>query len=157
MQRRELFGPQHAERFENLRADFVLPAVAARGGRERRPVALAAVQHHEQPVVLIVGMRGGVHEDAGVAEMPERQPERDMPALVVERNHPHLCAKGERGRTSYEGGDQQRTCGFHKGNRTTKTTKITKTVFVVFVIFVVPIVFVVQKRSRNPSWNFRCS
>src|SRR2546427_4607658 len=60
MQRRELLGPQHAERFENLRADFVLPAVAARRGREHCTVALAAVQHHEQPVVLIVGMRGGV-------------------------------------------------------------------------------------------------
>ena len=36
MQRRELLRPQHAERLENLGADLVLPAVAARRRRERR-------------------------------------------------------------------------------------------------------------------------
>ena len=35
--RRELLGPQHAERLEELGADLVLAAVAARRGRERGP------------------------------------------------------------------------------------------------------------------------
>ena len=55
----QLLGPEDAERLEDLRADFVLSAVAARGRRERRPVTLAPVQHHEQRVVLVVGMRRG--------------------------------------------------------------------------------------------------
>ena len=75
--RAELFGPQNGERVEDLRADFVLPAVAAGGRREDRPHALAAVQHHVQRVVLVVGMRGGLHEHAGVGQMPQHQTERD--------------------------------------------------------------------------------
>src|SRR5439155_12655104 len=35
MERRELLGSQHAERFEELRTDLVLATIAARGGRER--------------------------------------------------------------------------------------------------------------------------
>ena len=96
MERGELLGPQHAERLENLRADFVLPAVAAGRRRERRAIALSAIQHHEQPVVLVVGMRGGYHEDAGVAKMPQRQTERDVPLLLVERDDAHLARFGDR-------------------------------------------------------------
>ena len=90
VQRGELAGAQHAERLEDLRADLVLAAVAARRGRQRRAIALAAVQHHQQPVVLVVGVRGGVHEDAGVAEVPQHQAERDVPLLLVERHDAHL-------------------------------------------------------------------
>ena len=90
MHRRELFGPQHAERLEDLRADLVLAAIAARRRRERGSIAEPAVQHHEQRVVLVVGMRGGLHEDAGVAQMSEHQAQRDMPLLLVERHDAHL-------------------------------------------------------------------
>ena len=79
VQRGELLGPQHAERLEDLGADLVLPAVAARRRRERGAIALAAIEHHQQPVVLIVGMRGRHHEDAGVAQVTQREAKRDVP------------------------------------------------------------------------------
>ena len=93
VQRRQFLGAQHAERLEDLRADFVLAAVAARRRRERRAVALAAIQHHQQPVVLVVGMRGRHHEDAGVAEVSQRQAERDVSLLLVDRRDAHLRAR----------------------------------------------------------------
>ena len=66
VQRGQLLGPQHPQRLEDLRTDLVLPAVAPRRRREGGAEAQTAVQHHQQAVVLIVGMSGGVHEDAGV-------------------------------------------------------------------------------------------
>jgi hypothetical protein len=93
MQRGQLAGAQDAERLEDLRTDFVLAAVAARRRRERRAIAEAAVQHHEQPVVLVVGMRRRVHEDAGVDKVAQRQAERDMPVLLVDRHDAHLRAR----------------------------------------------------------------
>ena len=90
MQRRQLASPQDAERLEELGPDLVLAPVAARRGRQRSAVALTAIQHHQQPVVLIVGVRGSVHEDAGVRQMPEREPERDVPLRFVERDDAHL-------------------------------------------------------------------
>ena len=61
----QLLGAQHAERLEDLRADLVLPAVAARRGHERGPHAAAVAHHRQQRVVLVVGMRGRLHEGAG--------------------------------------------------------------------------------------------
>ena len=90
VQRRELLGPQHAERLEDLRADLVLAAVAPGGRRQRGAKSQPAVQHHQQAVVLVVGMSGRVHEDAGVAEVPERQAQRDVALVVVERDDAHL-------------------------------------------------------------------
>ena len=104
VKRRQLAGAEDAERFENLRADLVLSAVAARRGRQRGAVALPAVQLHEQPVVLVVGMRGGVHEDAGVGQMTQHQPEGDVPLLVVERHDPHLSKGDGRKRRKEEEG-----------------------------------------------------
>ena len=108
VQRRELAGAQHAERLENLRADLVLAAVAARRRRQRRAVSLSAIQHHQQPVVLVVGMRRGVHEDAGVGEMPQRESERDVPLLFVERHDAHL-GDGNRGKRG-----EKNECGEEK-------------------------------------------
>src|SRR5438045_2497730 len=70
VQRGELFGAQDAERFENLRADLVLAAVAPSRGRECRAKSLPAIELHQQAVVLIVGVGGRHHEDAGVREVP---------------------------------------------------------------------------------------
>ena len=70
-------------------------AVPARGGGERCAVTLAAIQHHQQPVVLVVGMRGGVHEDADVVEMPQREPKRDVPLLFVDRHDAHLSGRND--------------------------------------------------------------
>ena len=109
MQRRQLAGTQHAERFEDLRADLVLSAIAARRRRQRRPVALPAIQHHQQPVVLVVGMRRRVHEDADVAEVPQREPEGDVALLFVERDDAHLSGRNDgEGEEDDEGG-QKRT------------------------------------------------
>ena len=49
-------------------------------------------------------MRGGHHEDAGVAEVAQRQAERDVPLLLVDRDDAHLRARS-RGRV---GGHEQR-------------------------------------------------
>ena len=78
VQRGELFGPQHAQRLEDLGADLVLAAIAPGGRRERRAKSQPAVQHHQQAVVLIIGMGGRVHENAGVAKVPERQAQRHV-------------------------------------------------------------------------------
>ena len=103
MQSTELLGAKHAERFEYLRADFVLSAVAACRGRERGPVALTAIQHHQQAVVLIVGMGGGVEKDAGIGQMSQREPKRDVAFLFIERDDPHLRTRN-RQRRDHQGG-----------------------------------------------------
>src|SRR5262249_24471923 len=65
---------------------------------------LTAIEHHEQPVVLVVGMRGRVHEDAGVGEMTQGEAERRMALLLVDRDDPHLRAwsDGQRCRHEHE-------------------------------------------------------
>ena len=119
MQRGQLLGPQHAERLEQLRADLVLSAVAARRRRERRAIALPAIEHHEQPVVLVVGMRGGHHVDAGVGQVAQRQAERDVALLLVDRDDAHL----RRGTTASAArqGDGQEEIAFHTRNLTGRT------------------------------------
>ena len=62
--RHQLRRPQHAERVAELGADLVLASVAPGGGCERGSNAEAAIEHHEQAVVLVVGMRDRLHEDA---------------------------------------------------------------------------------------------
>jgi hypothetical protein len=93
VQRLELFRSQHAKCLENLWADFVLPAIAARRRRQCRAIPLAAVHHHQQPVVLIVWMRRGLHQDAGVGEMPQREPERHMSAFGVNGDDAELGSR----------------------------------------------------------------
>ena len=60
--RLELFGSQHRQRVVELGPDFVLSAVATRRGGENRAHALPAIQIHVQRVVLVIGMRGRLHE-----------------------------------------------------------------------------------------------
>ena len=69
----ELLGPQDAERLKQLGADLVLAAVAARRGHEHRAHTLAEAQHRQQRVVLIVGMRGRLHERADRGQLPQHQ------------------------------------------------------------------------------------
>ena len=61
----QFLGAQHAERLEELRADLVLAAVTARGADEHGPQSLAVTEHRQQRVVLVVGMRGRLHERPG--------------------------------------------------------------------------------------------
>ena len=98
VERVELLRPQHAERLEQLGSDFILPAVAARRRRQRGAISLTAIQQHQQRVVLVVGMRGRVQEDAGVRQMTKREAERDVPTHFVERHDAKLCvSNGEEG------------------------------------------------------------
>ena len=71
----QLLGAQHAERLEQLRADLVLAAVAARRRREHDAQPLPVALHRQQRVVLVVGMRGRVHDRADGGELPEHQRE----------------------------------------------------------------------------------
>ena len=111
MQCRELLRPQDAERLENLRTDLVLPAVAPGGRGQRGAETLAPIEHHQQPIVLIVGMRGRFHHDAGVGEMPQRQPERDVPLQFVNGRHPHL--RGRHGKDQRGHCDRSQHYAFH--------------------------------------------
>ena len=58
MRRQQLLGPQDADRVEQLRADLVLPAVAARRGDERDAHPEPARVQRQHGVVLVVGVRG---------------------------------------------------------------------------------------------------
>ena len=53
---------QHAERTATLRADGVLPALAARRARNDDAHAVGKAQGGEEPVMLVVRMGAGVHE-----------------------------------------------------------------------------------------------
>jgi hypothetical protein len=86
----KLLGAQHAERFEDLRPDLVLPAVSACRRRQRGPEAQALVQQDEERIVFVVGVRRRVHEDAGIRQAPQRQAERHVSLLLVERDDAHL-------------------------------------------------------------------
>jgi hypothetical protein len=43
-----------------------------------------------EAVVLVIGMRGGLHEHGGRPQLPQHQPESDRPILEVERTHAQL-------------------------------------------------------------------
>ena len=71
----ELFGAEHAERLEDLGADFVLAAIPAGRRHEGRAHPAAVAHHREQRVVLVVGMRGGLHEGPHRLELAQRESE----------------------------------------------------------------------------------
>ena len=73
----QLLGPQHAERRSELGTDLVLAAVAARQRHQRGAHPLAEAEHRQQPVVLVVRMRVGLHEGAGARQLAQRELERD--------------------------------------------------------------------------------
>ena len=69
------FGPQHGQGVEQLGADLVLPAFAAGGGDEGGAHPLAVAQQRQQPVDLVVGMRGDRRERPDVVELAQHQSE----------------------------------------------------------------------------------
>ena len=79
MDRQQLLGPQHAERLEELRADLVLPAVAARRGDERRAMPCPRFSIASSPLFSSSGCAVGLHEDAGCCRDAQREAERDVP------------------------------------------------------------------------------
>ena len=93
MRREELLGPEDAQRVEELRADLVLSAVAARGRDERHPRAEMPRVERQHGVVLVVGVRGHVHDRADGRELPQapaETPARRSGRSAVE------CDTGER-------------------------------------------------------------
>ena len=69
---------------------------------------MSTVEHHEQPVVLVVRVGGRHHEDAGVGQVPQGQSERRVPVLFVHRHDHHLCAWKEP-HDRHETGDERKT------------------------------------------------
>jgi hypothetical protein len=49
-----------------------------------------------QRVVLIVGVRGRLHEDGGAVELTQHQSERDGAVFEIDRAHPQLCRRQRR-------------------------------------------------------------
>ena len=79
VRREQFLGAQHGQRLEDLRADLVLAAVAARGGDQRRPHPVLEPVPREQRVVLVVRVRRRHHQAADGAELPEDEAEcRDV-------------------------------------------------------------------------------
>ena len=76
VRRQQLLGAQHRQRLEQLGADLVLPALAARRRDERRAEALAVREVRQHRVVLVVRMRRRHHEVADGVELAQRELER---------------------------------------------------------------------------------
>ncbi len=109
----QFLGPQHAQRLEQLGADLVLPAGAARGGQHRRAVALAVREHGEHGAVLIVRVADGLEEDADIAELSEHEAEADLAGLAGDgsRLGAHRC--GERQQRQHDNNGQH-AMEFHR-------------------------------------------
>ena len=99
MRGQQLLGPQHRQGVEQLGADLVLSAVAAGGGDQRRAHALAMTQQCQQPVDLVIGMRRGHHERAGVVDLPQHQPERGPAVDRFRGLRPQRRPRGGEGHT----------------------------------------------------------
>jgi hypothetical protein len=84
VRRVQFLGAQHAERLEDLRADLVLAAVAARRRHEHRPHPLPEAQFSQQRVVLVVRMRGGLHVGADGVELAQHQAQRDLAGMLAD-------------------------------------------------------------------------
>jgi len=82
VRRKQLGRAQHTHIAEKLRADFVLPAVAAVVLQVHGAQPHAVGEERQQAVALIVGMRRGLQERPGDTQLAKRQPERDVPAVL---------------------------------------------------------------------------
>src|SRR5204863_5173697 len=103
MHPQQLFGPQHAERLADLGADLVLAAVPPGQRHQRRPHPASMAEHREETVVLVVGMRVGLHEGAGARQLPEQELEGDAVGPLAEGRDAQL-----RFARSYVKGEQER-------------------------------------------------
>ena len=109
---KQFLGPQHSQRLAGFGPDFVLPAVAARRGDERRPHPLPVSQHREQPVILVVWMRVGLHEGPGAGELAQQELERDAVGPLSDRRDAQLRLAGsdEKGQEEREGEGAAQAC-----------------------------------------------
>ena len=111
VRREQLLGAQHADRVEQLRADLVLAAVAARGRHQRDAHPLPARVERQHRVVLVVGMRRRVHEGADGRQLAQRQAETDLPLRVRERLDEELRRTLLRAGAHREDGGRERQRG----------------------------------------------
>ena len=113
VQRVELRGAQHAERVEQLGADRVLPAFAARQREERRAHAEAAREPNENAVVLVVRVRRHVQHARPTPSGRSARPRPTAPrsrssgacgagwgeaAVRIRRTRAHARVRGRAGR-----------------------------------------------------------
>ena len=94
VRREQLGGAQHRHVAEQLRADFVLPAVAAVVLQVDGAQPHAVGEQGEQRVGLVVGMRRRLHESARNAEFAQRQAERDVAAVLGHQGEIHAILRG---------------------------------------------------------------
>jgi hypothetical protein len=80
----QLLRPQHAERLVQLRANAVLPAVAAGEGEIGHVGALLQRQRGQQLRILVVGVRADHQHALGGAEAAEREPQRRRAAILAD-------------------------------------------------------------------------
>ena len=106
--REELLGAEHAQRREELRTNLVLAAVAAGRGDEHRPHALAVPEQRQQPVVLVVGMRVGLHVGADRGELAQLEPQRGLAGQLADRLRPELRRRMRRAKAQREEASRQR-------------------------------------------------
>ena len=93
MRREQLGRAQHGHIAEQLRTDFVLPAVAAIILHVDRAQSHAMREHSEQRVVLVVGVRGSLHERSRYVEFAQRQAERNVPAVLGHQREVHAVLR----------------------------------------------------------------
>ena len=93
MRREQFLGAENAERVEELGADLVLPAVAARRRHERHARAEMPRVERQRGVVLVVGMRGQVCDRADRRQLAQGERQRGRARQVGERTG---CGTGER-------------------------------------------------------------
>ncbi len=81
----QFFRAQDAQGIENLGADLVLAAVAARRGHERDPRANVPRVERQRRVVLVVGVRGHVDDGAGRRQLAQRQRQGRVACQIGQR------------------------------------------------------------------------
>ena len=81
----QFLGAEDAERVEELGADLVLTAVAARRRHERHARADVARVERQRRVVLVVGMRGHVDDRADGRELPQGERQGGRAGQVGQR------------------------------------------------------------------------
>jgi hypothetical protein len=88
---------QDAERLEDLRADLVLSAVAAVAVASAVRIAWPRFSITSSPLFSSSGCAVVCMKMPVLREMPQREPERDVPLLVVERSTRIWASESDQG------------------------------------------------------------
>ena len=98
VRRQQLTGPQHRHIREQFRPDLVLASVPAIVLQVDCPQPHAVPEQRKQRVGLVVRMRGRLQKGAGHRQLPHRQPQRHVSALLRRQRiiHPALRHQQDR-------------------------------------------------------------